>query len=256
MPVSNENSENKPRDSWRLQHFMALCGIASRRACEKIIESGRVTVNGSLETNMGIKVSLSDEVCVDGKKISFEETKRYVLLNKPKGYVCSLSDDRRRPVAADLLKEAYSERLYNVGRLDMFSTGLILFTNDGDFAKTLSHPSAELEKEYIVDTSLSMPRGLAEEFMRGVRIDGIFYRCKYAEELNSHRMRIILIEGKNREIRRVFESKNIGIKSLMRIRIGSVGVEGLQFGQFRDLRAEEVKTLLKLCDKNSSLRTK
>ena len=178
-----------------------------------------------------------------------EETKRYVLLNKPAGYVCSLSDEKGRPVAADLLKDAYSERLYNVGRLDMFSSGLILFTNDGDFARTLSHPSAELEKEYIVDSSVPLPRNLAEDFMKGVRVDGVFYRCRDAVELNSHRMRIVLIEGKNREIRKVFESREIGIKRLMRVRIGNVGVSGLQFGQFRDLTSVEVQSLLKLCRK-------
>ncbi|HBB42378.1 MAG TPA: rRNA pseudouridine synthase [Treponema sp.] len=228
---------------------MALCGVASRRASEEIITSGRVSVNGDVVTELGTKVSLSDKVCVDGKEISMEETKRYVLLNKPAGYVCSLSDEKGRPVAADLLKTAYSERLYNVGRLDMFSCGLILFTNDGDFAATLSHPSAELEKEYIVDTSVPMPRFLAQDFMRGIRIDNVFYRCKEAVELNSHRMRVVLVEGKNREIRRVFESREVGIKSLMRVRIGNIGVGGLQYGQFRDLVPAEVQALLRLCKK-------
>ncbi|MBO5607834.1 MAG: rRNA pseudouridine synthase [Treponema sp.] len=228
---------------------MALCGVASRRASEEIITSGRVSVNGDVVNELGTKVSLSDKVCVDGKEISMEETKRYVLLNKPAGYVCSLSDEKGRPVAADLLKTVYSERLYNVGRLDMFSCGLILFTNDGDFAATLSHPSAELEKEYIVDTSVPMPRFLAQDFMKGIRIDNVFYRCKEAVELNSHRMRVVLVEGKNREIRRVFESREVGIKSLMRVRIGNIGVGGLQYGQFRDLVPAEVQALLRLCKK-------
>ncbi|QOS41233.1 rRNA pseudouridine synthase [Treponema rectale] len=231
----------------RLQQYMARCGVASRRASEAIILEGRVQVNSQVVTELGTKVAPGDVVLVDGKEIHLEETKRYVLLNKPQGYVCSLADEKDRPVAADLLKETYSERLYNVGRLDMFSSGLIIFTNDGDFAARLSHPSAELEKEYIVDTSTSLPRGLAEDFMKGIRIDNVFYRCKQAVELNSHRMRIVLVEGKNREIRRVFEDRQVGIRSLMRIRIGSVGVGELQFGQFRELTAQEVKTLLSLC---------
>ncbi|MBS7241151.1 pseudouridine synthase [Treponema sp.] len=231
----------------RLQQYMARCGVASRRASEEIIISGRVTVNGELVTTLGTKVSAKDEVCVDGKKIALEETKRYIILNKPAGYVCSSSDEKGRPIALDLLKEKYSERLYNVGRLDMFSCGLIIYTNDGDFAARLSHPSAELEKEYIVDTSTAMPRELADDFMKGVRIDGIFYKCIDARELNSHRMRIVLAEGKNREIRRVFESREVGIRSLMRIRIGCVGVGDLQYGQFRELSQDEVKALLKLC---------
>lgn len=231
----------------RLQQYMARCGVASRRASEEIIISGRVTVNGELVTTLGTKVSAKDEVCVDGKKIALEETKRYIILNKPAGYVCSSSDEKGRPIALDLLKEKYSERLFNVGRLDMFSCGLIIYTNDGDFAARLSHPSAELEKEYIVDTSTAMPRELADDFMKGVRIDGIFYKCIDARELNSHRMRIVLAEGKNREIRRVFESREVGIRSLMRIRIGCVGVGDLQYGQFRELSQDEVKVLLKLC---------
>ncbi len=245
-----DNEISKPKDSWRLQHFIALCGVASRRAAETIITDGRVTVNGVTIDSLGTKVKLSDTVCVDGKEITMEERKRYVLLNKPSGYVCSSSDEKGRPIAADLFKDAYSERLYNVGRLDMFSSGLILFTNDGKFAKTLSHPSAELEKEYIVDTSVPMPRNLAQDFMKGVRIDNVFYRCKDAVELNSHRMRIVLIEGKNREIRRVFESREVGIKRLMRVRIGNIGVDGLQFGQFRELTSTEVGSILKLCKKN------
>lgn len=241
------NDQNIQKEEMRLQQYMARCGVASRRASEEIIISGRVTINGELVTTLGTKVSAKDEVCVDGKKIALEETKRYIILNKPAGYVCSSSDEKGRPIALDLLKEKYSERLYNVGRLDMFSCGLIIYTNDGDFAARLSHPSAELEKEYIVDTSTAMPRELADDFMKGVRIDGIFYKCIDARELNSHRMRIVLAEGKNREIRRVFESREVGIRSLMRIRIGCVGVGDLQYGQFRELSQDEVKALLKLC---------
>lgn len=243
--------ETKQSDSlMRLQLFMARSGVASRRGSEAIIQAGRVSVNGKVVTELGTKVSPHDEILVDGKKISLEEEKRYVLLNKPAGYVCSLADEKDRPVAADLLKEAYAERLYNVGRLDMFSSGLIIFTNDGEFAAKLSHPSAELEKEYIVDTSTAMPLNLAKDFMNGVRVDGVFYRCREAVELNSHRMRIVLIEGKNREIRRVFESREVGIKRLMRVRIGCIGVGNLQYGQFRNLTQEEVKSLLKLCKNN------
>lgn len=231
----------------RLQQFMARSGVASRRASEEIILAGRVTVNGETVTALGTKVSADDCVCVDGKEISLEEQKRYVLLNKPAGYVCSSSDEKDRLVAVDLLKEAYSERLYNVGRLDMFSTGLVIFTNDGDFAAKLSHPSAELEKEYIVESSVAVPRSLASDFEKGIRIDDVFYRCKSARELNSRKMRIVLIEGKNREIRRVYESREVGIKSLNRIRIGCVGIGELKPGEFRDLTAEEVKALLKLC---------
>lgn len=239
--------ESSQKEKIRLQVFIAHCGVASRRAAEKIITDGRVSVNGSVVTELGTKVSSDDVVLVDGNAIQLEEAKRYILLNKPSGYVCSLADEKDRPVAASLLKPTFSERLYNVGRLDMFSSGLIIFTNDGEFAARLSHPSAELEKEYVVDTSLPIPRTLADEFKKGIRIDDVFYRCLDAEQLNARRMRIVLIEGKNREIRRVFEVKQIGIKSLNRIRIGNLLIDGLKPGEFRELSKTEVENLLNLC---------
>lgn len=239
-------------DEIRLQAYLAHCGVASRRASEKIILDGRVSVNGQIVTELGTKVTSCDKVLVDGKPVTLEENKRYVLLNKPAGYVCSNNDEQGRDSAIDLLKESYSERLYNVGRLDMFSSGLIIFTNDGEFAARLSHPSSELEKEYVVDSSLPLPRNLAEEFMHGVRIDGVFYKCKFAKELNSHRMQIVLIEGKNREIRRVFESRNVAIKRLVRVRIGNVEMNKLAPGAHRDLTLDEVKGLLAICKNKDS----
>lgn len=245
--------DNENKNEMRLQVFLAHSGVASRRASEKIIEAGRVTVNGSVVTELGTKVSPDDEICVDGKIVKPEEQKRYVLLNKPAGYVCSLADEKDRPIAADLLKDSYSERLYNIGRLDMFSQGLIIFTNDGSFAATLSHPSAELEKEYVVDSSMPLPRTLCEEFEKGIRVDGVFYKCKSAHELNARKIKIVLVEGKNREIRNVFASKEIGIKRLTRVRIGNVELKDLKPGEFRDLTPAEVQGLLKLCRKTEKI---
>ena len=247
----NEKKQNSEKDQIRLQVYLAHSGVASRRAAEKIIADGRVTVNGNVAVEMGTKVSYGDEICVDGKKISIEEKKRYVLLNKPAGYVCSLADEKDRPVAVSLLREKYSERLYNVGRLDMFSSGLIIFTNDGSFASRLSHPSAEIEKEYVVETSVPLPRTLAADFEKGLRVDGVFYKCKSAVELNARKIKIVLVEGKNREIRNVFASKEIGIKKLVRVRIGNIEINGLKPGEFRELSEKEVSGLLKLCRKNN-----
>lgn len=231
----------------RLQAYLAHCGVASRRASEKIISDGRVQVNGITVTELGTKVSEKDVILVDGKQIFLEETKRYVLLNKPIGFVCTQSDEKGRQTAVDLLKESYSERLYNVGRLDMFSCGIIIFTNDGDFAKKLSHPSAEIEKEYIVESSLPFPRSLADNFKKGIRVEGVFYKAKDAEELNPRKMRIVLIEGKNREIRRVFSDAGVSIKYLKRVRIGNVQIGDLKPGEFRELSETEVSGLLNLC---------
>lgn len=238
--------ENSFSSEERLQAFLAHAGIASRRASEKLILEGRVTVNGEVVTVLGTKVGRGDKVCVDGVPVSASEEKRYVLLNKPQGYVCSMSDEKGRPTAADLIRRKYSERLYNVGRLDMYSAGLIIFTNDGDFAKTISHPSAQIEKEYIVDTSLPIPRGLCEDFVRGVRIENVFYKAVRARELNSHRMAVVLTEGKNREIRRIFEAAEIGIKRLTRVRIGNININDMAVGEMRELYEYEVGELLAL----------
>jgi len=237
----------KDKEEIRLQAFLAHCGVASRRASEQIILDGRVAVNGNVVTELGTKVTDKDVVTVDGKKVQLEAKKRYVILNKPAGFVCSSSDEKGRAVAADLLKEKYSERLYNVGRLDMYSKGMILFTNDGDFAAKLSHPSSQIEKEYIVETSQDVPSDFPEKFEKGIRIEGVFYKCKRCEILKSRKVKIVLIEGKNREIRTVLESQNIGTKSLVRVRIGQVNLDDLKPGDSRELTENEIKGLLSLC---------
>ena len=249
--MNDLNSQDNAK--MRLQVYLAHAGVASRRACEQFIADGRVTVNGICITEPGNKVSADDEVCVDGKRVTIEETKRYILLHKPAGYVCSLSDEKGRAVAADLLKEKYNERLYNVGRLDMYSAGLIIFTNDGQFAAEISHPSAEIEKEYIVETSLPVPYGLVEKFTRGIRVEGVFYKAVVAEQLGARRVRVVLIEGKNREIRHVFEHFGAAIKRLTRMRIGNISNGGLQAGQFRELTPGEVRGLLEQARKNKGL---
>ena len=235
------------KEQLRLQVFLAHCGVASRRNCEKIIAEGRVSVNGTVITEPGTKVSLKDVVCLDGKAVSPEKRKVYVLLNKPSGFVCTQSDEKGRAVAVDILKQKYSERLYNVGRLDMFSRGAIIFTNDGAFAAKLSHPSSEIEKEYLVETSYPLPEGLASRFVRGIRVEGVFYKAKSAENVNSHKMRIVLVEGKNREIRRVFSDAGAAVRSLQRVRIGNLRLENLEEGRFRELSEKEVRELLSLC---------
>ena len=238
--------DDKPSDKqeMRLQVYLAHAGVASRRACEKIIAEGRVSVSGTLVTDMGSKVRAGDTVLLDGKPVQPEARKRYVLLNKPAGFVCTLSDEKGRPTAADLLKEAYSERLYNIGRLDMFSSGAILFTNDGDFAAKIEHPSAQIEKEYVIETTEDFPPELLTRFERGIRVDGIFYKCRSAAAINRRKLRIVLVEGKNREIRRVLDSFNCTIKRLVRVRIGNLELGTLKAGEFRDLTAQERQALL------------
>jgi len=246
--VNDLNSQDNPLSEQndgtiRLQVYLAHSGVASRRAAEQVILSGRVTVNGAVVTEMGSKVKESDTICVDGKQVKPEDHQRYVVLNKPSGYVCSLSDEKGRPVAADILKTNYAERLYNIGRLDMYSAGALLFTNDGQFASIVGHPSAEIEKEYIVEASLPFRDEVVNAFAKGIRVDNVFYKCRTAERLSSRRLRIVLIEGKNREIRKVLENFGVRVKSLIRVRIGPVSLGELKYGEFRELTASEIAEL-------------
>lgn len=231
-------------DEIRLQVYLARCGVASRRASENLILNGRVSVDGKIVTELGTKVSGKEKICLDGKQIFPEAEKRYILLNKPEGYVCSLADEKDRPIAASLLKDTYTERLYNIGRLDMLSGGAILFTNDGDFSAKVEHPSSEIEKEYEVITVFEYPDEVLQKFLRGVRIEGVFYKALFAERIAKNKMRIVLIEGKNREIRRVLKFFNIKIKKLTRVRIGCVRLSDLPSGKHRPLTYEEIKGLL------------
>lgn len=247
-----EDNENSSKQEMRLQVYLAHAGVASRRACEKIIAEGRVSVNGTLVIDMGSKVRTGDTVLLDGKPVHPEARKCYVLLNKPAGFVCTLSDEKGRPTAADLLKETYSERLYNIGRLDMFSSGAILFTNDGDFAAKIEHPSAQIEKEYVIETTQDFPPELLTRFERGIRVDGIFYKCRSAAAVNRRKLRIVLVEGKNREIRRVLDSFNCTIKRLVRVRIGNLELGKLKAGEFRDLTAKERQALLDLATESQN----
>lgn len=243
----NLQDNQSQKNEIRLQSFLSHCGVASRRASEKIILDGRVCVNGKTVLELGTKVSPKDIVTVDGKEINLEENKRYVLLNKPAGFVCSSSDEKGRPTAIDLLKDKYKERLYNVGRLDMYSKGMILFTNDGDFAVKLSHPSSKIEKEYIVETSQNVSEEFCKNFEKGLRIDDKFYKCVSCKLLKPRKIDIILIEGKNREIRNVLDSQNIGTKSLVRVRIGNLKIGDLKPGDSRNLTESEIKDLISLC---------
>ena len=224
----------------RLQVYLAHAGIASRRAAEDLIAQGRITVNGKTITVPGEKVQSGDIVCLDGKEIKPESRLHYLVLNKPPLYICSSSDPQGRPLALDLLPD-YPERLYNIGRLDYRSSGLIIFTNDGKFAAHLGHPRAEIEKEYLVESTVPIPDRMLEEFASGIIIEDILYRAREIEKTGPKSLRVVLVEGKNREIRRIFSHFHLHPKSLVRIRIGPVHIGDLSEGQSRSLTKEELK---------------
>ncbi|MCL2277006.1 MAG: rRNA pseudouridine synthase [Treponema sp.] len=224
---------------------MSHAGVASRRASEEIIASGRVSVNGQVISSRGFIVAETDKVFLDGKPVKPENRKLYLALNKPPGYICSSSDPQKRPLALSLFPQDIKERLYSVGRLDLLSSGLILFTNDGDFALKLGHPSSNLEKEYIIEATGIIKDEVIDAFNSGITIEGVYYKAKLAQRIGQKALRIILIEGKNREIRRVFSYFHLHPKFLRRVRIGAVGLGALPEGEYRFLTFEEIHKLSK-----------
>jgi 23S rRNA pseudouridine2605 synthase len=226
----------------RLQAYLAHSGVASRRACEGIILSGRVAINGKKVTELGVRVKPGDSVSLDGKALEPETRKRYILLNKPAGYICAMSDPEGRPLAADLLK-GVGERVYNVGRLDQWSSGLILFTNDGELASLLVHPTGGIEKEYEIVADAPLGEDFFEAFSSGLDIDGVAYRALSLARTGPKEARVVLIEGKNREIRRVLERFGRKAITLRRVRIGPIALGELPEGSFRELSGPELKSL-------------
>jgi 23S rRNA pseudouridine2605 synthase len=226
----------------RLQAFLAHAGVASRRTCERIILEGRVAINGQVSSELGVRVRPGDTVTLDGRRLGLEGRKRYIMLNKPAGYISAMSDPEGRPLAVELLK-GIEERVYNVGRLDQWSSGLLFFTNDGELASLLVHPSGGIEKEYIVVADAPLGDDFYNGFLEGVEIDGVTYRAASLERIGSARAKVVLLEGKNREIRRVLEFFGRRAKSLTRVRIGNIALGNLAEGVFRELSEHEVGDL-------------
>jgi 23S rRNA pseudouridine2605 synthase len=202
-----------------------------------------VAVNGQIVTTLGTKVLPEDEISVDGRKLQAETTLHYLALNKPPEYLCSSHDPQGRRLALELLPQDIQERLYSVGRLDYLSSGLIFFTNDGDFTARLSHPSSQIEKEYLVESTGLIHDEVLEAFLAGVSVEEIWYKAKSITKLDKRTLKIVLIEGKNREIRRVFSHFHLHPKRLVRIRIGPVLLGDLGEGSARPLSAEELQAL-------------
>jgi len=225
-----------------LQVFLSHAGVASRRAAEDIIAQGRVSVNGITIKTQGSKVNDGDIVLLDGKEINLENQRLYLALNKPAGFLCTSNDPQGRPIALNLLPQK-NLRLYSVGRLDFQSCGLIFFTNDGDFAGFLGHPGCGIEKEYIVEATGIIPDSVIEAFNYGIKIEEVYYKAKTAERTGRKSLRIVLIEGKNREIRRVFSHFHLHPALLRRVRIGPVHLGDLKEGASRPLTDGEIAAL-------------
>ncbi|MDR2746174.1 MAG: rRNA pseudouridine synthase [Treponema sp.] len=239
-----QSAETAESRGIRLQVYLARGGLASRRGAEELIAAGRVRINGKVVSVPGERVFPGDTVLVDGKAVKPEIRFHYLALHKPPGYICSSSDPRGRPLALELLPAGIRERLYSVGRLDLLSSGLILFTNDGDFTARVSHPSAGLEKEYLVEASGSIPDSVVEAFTGGIVVEGERYQAREIRRTGRRQLRICLVEGKNREIRRVFSHFHLHPVMLHRVRIGPVKLGTLAEGASRPLEEVEITALL------------
>jgi pseudouridine synthase len=239
----------------RLQKILSSAGLASRRAAEALIRDGRVSVNGTTVTELGSKADPAvDDVRVDGRRVRVPTSRRYILLNKPRGYITSRSDPQRRPTVIHLLEaRGIHDYVYPVGRLDYDSEGLLLLTSDGELAERLTHPRHGVAREYEVRVRGVPDRHDLQRLERGVTIDGRKTAPAEARLMRTLEgaggtqavMSLVLHEGRNRQVRRMCDAVGHPVVRLRRVRIGPIHDDKLRPGQFRDLTAREVTALKK-----------
>lgn len=234
----------------RLQKFLANSGIASRRKCEELILEGKVSVNGNIVQEVGVKITPGvDNVTYCGKPVQSAEKLIYILLNKPIGYVTTANDQFNRDTVLDLVK--VKERVVPVGRLDMYTSGALILTNDGDFVYKVTHPKHEITKTYTVTLKGIIDNQAVDNLRNGVKIDDYVTRpakvkiLKTDEEKNISRLEITIHEGKNRQVRKMCEAVGSKVIALHRSKIGDIGVKDLKLGKWRYLYDYEIEKLLK-----------
>ena len=228
----------------RLQKVIAQAGIASRRKAEELIKDGKVKVNGKVVTELGVKVSTSDNIEVNNKFIE-KEVKEYYLLNKPRGVITSTSDEKGRKTVTELINT--SARIYPVGRLDYDTTGALLLTNDGEFANILMHPTSEVDKVYLAKLEGIIKGEQINKLKDGVMIDDMLVKAsrvklkKVNQESNTCMVEITIHEGKNHQVKRMFEAVGYHVEKLTRERIGIFQIKDLKSGEYRKLSPKEVQ---------------
>lgn len=233
----------------RLQKILARCGVSSRRGAEQMMREGRVSVNGVTILQPGMKADIArDVIRVDGKIISEAAVSPvYLMVHKPRGYVVTLRDPHGRPIVADLLR-GVSERVFPVGRLDYDSEGLLLMTNDGDFSHRLQHPAFKVPKTYMVKVQGNLKRSDLETVRAGVMLDDGFFRPVWVSLEKTNRkscwVEITILEGRNRIIRRLFESVYHPVVRLIRTAIADITLGDLKSGEYRYLQNREVQRLV------------
>ena len=246
----NQNMDKQNQELIRLQKYLADQGVASRRGAEQLIADGAVRVNGRVITEMGVKIDPErDRVKVHGEDLGGKQRLRYILLNKPAGYICSVQDERGRRTVMELIPEV-KERVYPVGRLDYNTSGLLLLTNDGSLTHKLLHPSHEIEKTYLAEVEGQLPGGAVDKLRRGVRLsDGMTAPAQVRivrRRENSTLVELRIHEGRNRQVRRMMDAVGHPVQHLKRIGEGFLNLQGLALGEWRELSADEVRRLQEL----------
>ncbi len=237
----------------RLQKVIANSGYCSRRKAEELIIAGKVRVNGLVVSELGVKVDGNDEIMIGGKIISREE-KEYILLNKPRGVVSTSHDDKDRKTVIDLINS--DKRLYPVGRLDYDTTGALLLTNDGELTNLLIHPRNKVDKVYIAKVKGFFDKESALSMSRGVVIDGVkTSKCfvklrRYDKKSDSSIVEVIIHEGRNHQVKKMFEAVGFDVLKLKREMFAFLNVNGLKSGEYRYLSVKEVKQLYSIVNKN------
>lgn len=230
----------------RLQKVIASSGLTSRRKAEELITAGKVKVNGRVVTELGTKVSASDQIEVNNRLIE-KEQKEYYLLNKPRGVITSTSDDKERKTVTDLINT--SARIYPVGRLDYDTTGVLLLTNDGEFANIIMHPASEIDKVYLAKLEGIIKGEQINQLKEGVLIDDIPVKAsrvklkKVNPEANTSMVEITIHEGKNHQVKKMFEAVGYHVEKLTRKRVGIFDLKNLKSGEYRKLTPKEVQII-------------
>lgn len=225
----------------RLQKIIARAGICSRREAEKLILAGKVSVDGKIIRELGAKAELNQKIRIDGKLLTLDAEKIYIMLNKPRGYVSTAKDERRRKTILELID--ISERIYPIGRLDLNSEGLILLTNDGELTNTLIHPRFEVKKTYRAKISGVLTEEKLDLLRAGIELDDGLTAPAEIYMLDKDLVEITIHEGRNRQVRRMFSAIGCDVKRLRRIRFANLTLDGLKVGKWRELTAEEVAEL-------------
>lgn len=234
----------------RINKYIAHCGYCSRRKADELIESRRVFINDVCVNDFSIDVSDGDMVTIDNKVIFLEQQKIYIMLNKPSGYISAVSDDRGRKTVLDLVQKEITQRLYPVGRLDYQTEGLLILTNDGALANKLIHPSSNIKKTYYVELDQSITMDEIKNIESGVDIGGYITKKAKIKKMtigkNIDKCLITICEGKNRQVRKMFETQYVNVKYLKRLQIGELYLNDLKRGDFRYLTKKEIEYLMSI----------